>query len=103
VATARLLLDRGDAGAAQSVLREALARLAAINAPGHWRIADAESLLGASPAAQGRHAEAEGLMRRAYTSPSRGSAALVRRRRGGRWPVWRTFTVRGSRVHRTSF
>jgi hypothetical protein len=52
VATARLLLDRGDAGAAEAVLREALARLAASHAPGHWRIADAESLLGASLAAR---------------------------------------------------
>jgi hypothetical protein len=33
--------------------------------PGHWRIAEAQALLGASLAAQGRLDEAEGLMRAA--------------------------------------
>jgi tetratricopeptide (TPR) repeat protein len=93
VAIARLLLDRGDAGAAQSVLCEALARLAAIHAPGHWRIADAESLLGASLAAQGRHAEAEGLMRPAYVT--------LQEQRGGRSPSTRRALARLADLYRS--
>jgi serine/threonine-protein kinase len=62
----RARLALGDAAAAERHLREAVALRRAILPPGHWLIANTESLLGECLAARGRHGEAERLLTASY-------------------------------------
>ncbi|HEX6162460.1 MAG TPA: serine/threonine-protein kinase [Vicinamibacterales bacterium] len=59
---ARIRIARGQAAAVEPILRRALSIRERSFPAGHWRIAEAQALLGASLAAQRRNAEAEKLM-----------------------------------------
>ena len=59
---ARVRIALGDGAATESPLREALTEREKLYPPGDWRIAQAQSLLGAALMAQERFAEAEPLM-----------------------------------------
>ena len=59
---ARVRIARDDAAATESSLRHALKIRAQVLAPGDWRIAQVQSLLGATLMAQRRYSEAEPLM-----------------------------------------
>jgi tetratricopeptide (TPR) repeat protein len=59
---ARVRIARGDAAATEPSLRAVLSAREKRYPPGDWRIAQAQSLLGAALAAQKRYAEAEPLM-----------------------------------------
>ena len=59
---ARVRIARGGGAATESTLREALSERARAYPPGDWRIAQAQSLLGAALMAEKRYAEAEPLM-----------------------------------------
>ena len=59
---ARVHLARKDAAAAESLLREALAIRQRAYPAGHWRIGEAEGLLGETLSALGRYDEAEGML-----------------------------------------
>ncbi len=61
-----LRLDQGKLVDARRLLEKALARLRRGKVPGDWRIADAESVLGAVLAAEGRRRQAEPLLRASY-------------------------------------
>jgi len=63
---ATLLLERGEAGDAEDLSREALVRLADALPERHWRILGAEAILGSSLTAQGRFEEAEPLLLKGY-------------------------------------
>jgi len=62
---AQAALDRGDDAAAASAARQALDLLHR-QAPGHWRVAVAECVLGTALAGQGHRREAVPLLRRAH-------------------------------------
>ncbi len=64
----RLLLDRGDARAAEPILRSAADSCRRGLPAGHWRTGNAEGHLGQSLADQGRLEEAEELYRSSYRS-----------------------------------
>jgi hypothetical protein len=59
---ARVRIGRGGAADVESLTRPALEVRQRIYPAGHWRIAEAQALLGASLAAQHRYDEAEPLM-----------------------------------------
>jgi serine/threonine protein kinase len=59
---ARVRVARGEGAAAEALLRGALKGREQLYPPGDWRIAQAQSLLGAALLAQKRYAEAEPLM-----------------------------------------
>jgi tetratricopeptide (TPR) repeat protein len=59
---ARVRVGQGHAAGVEDMTRRALTVRERILPAGHWRIAEAQALLGASLAAQGRRAEAESLM-----------------------------------------
>jgi serine/threonine-protein kinase len=61
-----------DPGEAEDLLRRGLTTLTKALPPGHWRIADAQSRLGACLAARGRPSEAEPLIVGGYESLRRG-------------------------------
>ena len=61
-----LRLDQGKPAEARTLLAKALARFRRAKLPGDWRIADAESVLGAVLAAEGRRRQAEPLLRASY-------------------------------------
>ena len=61
----RVRIARGDAADVEAILRRALEMRKRTYPVGHWRIAEAQALLGASVAAQHRTDEAEALMRAA--------------------------------------
>ena len=58
----RVRIERGDAAATESSLRHVLQARERLYPPGDWRIAQAQSLLGAALMAGAHHAEAEPLM-----------------------------------------
>lgn len=62
---AAVQIERGEPAEAEALSREAV-ELFRQNFPGHWRIANSESILGASLAAQGRFEEAEKLLLGSY-------------------------------------
>lgn len=64
----RVRIARGDAAGVEATLRHALEMRQRTYTAGHWRIAEAQALLGASLAAQHRNEEAETLMRAADRS-----------------------------------
>jgi serine/threonine protein kinase len=64
----RVRIARGDAAGVEAMLRRALEMRQRTYTAGHWRIAEAQALLGASLAAQHRNEEAEALMRAADQS-----------------------------------
>ena len=59
---ARVRIARGEGAATEPLLRHALSAREHLYPPGDWRIAQAQSLLGASLIAQKRYAEAEPLL-----------------------------------------
>jgi eukaryotic-like serine/threonine-protein kinase len=59
---ARLRLEQGESGAVEATLRQVLDGRQRLYPPDDWRIAEAQSLLGASLLAQSRYADAEPLM-----------------------------------------
>ena len=59
---ARVRIARGNGAATESSLRVVLSEREKLNPPGDWRIAQAQSLLGAALMAQKRYSEAEPLM-----------------------------------------
>jgi hypothetical protein len=59
---ARVRIARGQGAAMEASLRPVLTARARLYPPGDWRIAQAQSLLGAALMAQGRYADAEPLM-----------------------------------------
>jgi serine/threonine protein kinase len=59
---ARVRIARGDGAATESSLRDVLSARETLYPPGDWRIAQAQSLLGAALMAQKRYREAEPLM-----------------------------------------
>jgi len=61
-----VMIDQGRADDAEPLLRRALAMDRATLPPGHWRIADAESVLGACLTELGRYREAEELLLGSY-------------------------------------
>lgn len=65
VELARVQVARGQAAGVEEVMRRALAIRERMFPAGHWRIAEAQALLGAALAAQGRDAEARVLMQAA--------------------------------------
>ena len=92
---ARVRIARGDGAATESALREVLSEREKLYPPGDWRIAQAQSLLGAALMAQKRYAEAEPLMVEATNglravpglqereqAANRARLATLRRRRG---------------------
>ena len=64
----RVRIARGHAADVEAMLRRALEVRQRTYPEGHWRIAEAQALLGASLASQQRHDEAEALMRAADRS-----------------------------------
>jgi serine/threonine protein kinase len=83
---ARVLAGRGQAATMEEMTRHALEQRQRIYAPGHWRIAEAQALLGASLAAQRRDEEAEPLIIAADRAlkPIRGRQARDREANRGR-------------------
>ena len=63
---AALFIEKGEADRAEELIREALGLLRDMFADGHWRIADAENVLGGALLAQGRRSEAAELIDRSY-------------------------------------
>ena len=63
---AATLLARGRPTAAETLAQDVLERSYTAFSPGHWRIADARSVLGHCLIAQGRYAEAEDLVAESY-------------------------------------
>jgi hypothetical protein len=61
----RVRIARGHAAEVEAMLRSALEMRQRTYPAGHWRIAEAQALLGASLASQHRNDEAEALMRAA--------------------------------------
>ena len=86
VALGRVAVDRGDARTAITVLGPALRQLREAHPDGHWRIAHAESLLGAALLLQGDHQQARPLIERGHT--------VLRQQRGGNAPRTRRAAAR---------
>jgi eukaryotic-like serine/threonine-protein kinase len=63
---ARLRIANGDGVSSEGAIRHALAVRRRLFPPGDWRIAEAQSLLGAALIAQKRYADAEPLLLAAY-------------------------------------
>ncbi len=65
---AALFIAKGEPGEAEELIREALGLLRGMVPDGHWRIADAENVLGGALLAQGNRSEAAEILGRSSTA-----------------------------------
>jgi tetratricopeptide (TPR) repeat protein len=92
---ARVRLERGHAAGTEEVLRRVLATRQRLLRPGDWRIAQAQSLLGAALIARRQLAEAEPLMLEADRALNANPGAEGDERRANRERLVRLYTGQG--------